>query len=147
MNKPGILVTSAAGRTGSATVLELLKKGFPVRAFVRKRDARAEALEKAGAELAIGDLFDFRDIRKAESFENTARRYLADPSLIDPRLANGGKLAAMAFMVRMLLARVPNLDRWERDRGHAMLNAPILAADNKEWLASAKQQELNLLPV
>jgi uncharacterized protein YbjT (DUF2867 family) len=360
MNKPGILVTSAAGRTGSATVLELLKKGFPVRAFVRKRDARAEALEKAGAELAIGDLFDFRDIRKAlvgvqrayhcppmapnllegvmlfalaaeeaklevvvlmsqwnphpadpsivsrehwianqlyrwmpsvdvihlnpglfafvyllglpaivhmgmfmapfgdgrnappanediarvaaallanpgphigksyrptgpellspndiagiltkvldrkvryqdasmgmfskaakalgvsdfeisqirhyadalrngvfeigaptdhveiitgrkpESFENTARRYLADPSLIDPRLANGGKLAAMAFMVRMLLARVPNLDRWERDRGHAMLNAPILAADNKEWLASAKKQELNLLPV
>jgi uncharacterized protein YbjT (DUF2867 family) len=360
MNKPRILVTSAAGRTGSATVLELLKKGFPVRAFVRRRDARAKALENAGAELAIGNLFDFRDIRKAlvgvqrayhcppmapnllegvmlfalaaeeaklevvtlmsqwhphptdpsivtrehwianqlyrwmpsvdvihlnpglfafiyllglpaivhmgmlmapfgdgrnappanedvarvaaallanpgphigksyrptgpellspndiagilakvldrkvryqdasmgmvskaakalgvsvfeisqirhyadalrngvfeigaptdhveiitgrkpESFENTARRYLADPSLIDPRLANGGKLAAMAFMVRMLLARVPDLDRWERDQGHVMLNAPILAADNKEWLTSAEKQELNLLSI
>jgi len=65
MNKPKILVTSAAGRTGSASVLELLRKGFPVRAFVRSRDARAQALEKAGAELAVGDLFDFRDIRQA----------------------------------------------------------------------------------
>jgi NAD(P)H dehydrogenase (quinone) len=360
MNKPKILVTSAAGRTGSTTVLELLREGFPVRAFVRSRDARAQALEKAGAELAVGDLFDFRDIRQAlvgvqrayycppmsanllegamlfalaaeeaklevvglmsqwqphpadpsivsrqhwianqlyrwmpsvdvihinpglfaffyllglpaivhmgmlmapfgdgrnappsnediarvaakllanpgphigksyrptgpellspqdiagilakvlgrkvryqdasmgmfskaakalgvsdfeisqirhytdalrngayeigaptnhveqitgrkpESFEATARRYLADPALIDPRLANGGKLAAMAFMFRMLLTRAPDMDRWERDRGHAMLDAPALATDNAEWLASAEKQQLNLLPV
>ena len=65
MTKPKILVTSAAGRTGSAAVLQLLEKGYPVRAFVRKRDARANALVKAGAELAVGDLFDFRDLRKA----------------------------------------------------------------------------------
>ncbi len=42
MNKPRILVTSAAGRTGSVAVLELLRKGFPVRAFVRRNDARSE---------------------------------------------------------------------------------------------------------
>lgn len=50
MTKPRILVTSAAGRTGSAAVLQLLAKGFPVRAFVRQRDARSDALERAGAE-------------------------------------------------------------------------------------------------
>ena len=53
--KPSILVTSAAGHTGTAAVLQLLEKGFPVRAFVRKRDARAIALERAGAELPRTD--------------------------------------------------------------------------------------------
>ncbi len=55
--KPRILVTSAAGRNGSAAVLELLGKGFPVRAFVRRKDARSETLRKAGAEIFVGDLF------------------------------------------------------------------------------------------
>lgn len=356
--KPKILVTSASGHTGSAAVLQLLEKGFPVRAFVRKRDARAITLEKAGAELAFGDLFDFQDIRNAmvgiqrayhvppfspnllqgamlfalaaeeaklevvalmsqwhphpsdpsistrehwianqlyrwmpsvdvihinpglfaflymlglpaikhlgklmapfgegrnappsnediarvavgalsnpgphigksyrstgpallsphdiadilgnvlgrkviyqdtsmkmfskaakaigvsdfeisqirhyaealrhgafeagaptdhveivsgqkpESFESTARRYLANPSLIHPIVTDGGKLEAMAFLIRMMLTRVPNFDQWERDRGHPILNTHQIATDNKEWLASAENQELYLL--
>jgi len=360
MIMPKILVTSAAGHTGSTAVLELLKKGFPVRAFVRRRDARAEALEKAGAELAFGDLFDFRDIRNAmvgvqrayhvppfapnllqgamlfalaaeeaklevvalmsqwhphpadpsivsrehwisnqlyrwmpsvdvvhinpglfafiyllglpaivhmgmlmapfgegrnappsnedigrvaagvlsdptphigksyrptspellspqdiagvlgkvlgrkvkyqdssfamfskaaralgfsdfdisqlrhyaealrngayeigaptdhveiitgqkpESFDSIARRYLADPSLIHPRLAHGTKLSAMVFAMRMMLTRAPDYDRWEREQGHPQLNAPIIATANKDWLASAEKQQLNLLSV
>ena len=61
--KPRILVTSAAGRNGSAAVLELLGKGFPVRAFVRRKDARSETLRKAGAEIFVGDLFDLGDLR------------------------------------------------------------------------------------
>ena len=56
--KPRILVTSASGRTGAAAVLELLRMGFPVRAFVKREDIRSEALRKAGAELFVGDLFD-----------------------------------------------------------------------------------------
>ena len=64
-NKPRILVTSAAGRNGSAAVLELLRKGFPVRAFVRRDDARSERLRKAGAEIFVGDLFDLSDLRSA----------------------------------------------------------------------------------
>ena len=359
MTKPKILVTSAAGHTGSTAVLQLLRNGFPVRAFVRSRDTRAEALEKAGAELALGDLFDIRDIRKAltgiqrayhvppfapnllegamlfalaaeeaklevvalmsqwhphptdpsmvsrehwitnqlyrwmpsvdvvhinpglfafmyllglpaivhmgmlvapfgeglnappsnediarvaagvlsdpgphigksyrptgpellspddiagivggvlgrkvkyqdasfkmfakaartmgvadfeisqirhyadalrhgayeigaptshveivtgqkpESFENIARRYLADPKLIHPKLAHGGKFAAIAFMLRAMLTRVPDFDRWERDRGHPLLDAPVRASDSEDWLASAEKQELYLLP-
>ena len=64
-NKPRILVTSAVGRTGPAAVLELLRKGFPVRAFVRRSDARSDSLHKAGAEIFVGDLFDLRDLRAA----------------------------------------------------------------------------------
>ncbi len=358
MTKAKILVTSAAGRTGSYAVLQLLQQGFPVRAFVRKRDSRSDRLEKAGAELAFGNLFDFRDIRKAlvgvqrayycppmsphllegtmlfalaaeeaklevvalmsqwhphpadpsivtrghwianqlyrwmptvdvvhinpglfafvymlglpaivhmgvlmapfgegknappanediarvvaavlsapashigksyrptgpellsphdiadvfgsvldrkvkyqdasikmfskaasalgvsnfeisqirhyadalrhgayelgaptdhvelitgqkpESFENIARRYLAEPSLIDPRLATGSKLGAMALMLRIMLTRLPDYDHWEQDQGHPMLNAPLRATDNNEWRTSAGRQQLNLL--
>ncbi len=64
MAKPKILVTSAAGRTSAAAVSQCLEKGFPVRAFVRRRDTRSEALERAGAEIAVGDLFDLRDLTK-----------------------------------------------------------------------------------
>ena len=65
MTKPRILVTGAAGHTGSPAVLQLLEKGFPVRAFVRRNDARAAALERAGAEIFVGDGFDYRDLRKS----------------------------------------------------------------------------------
>ncbi len=40
MTKPTILVTSAAGNTGIPTTLQLLEKGYPVRAFVRRDDRR-----------------------------------------------------------------------------------------------------------
>lgn len=356
--KPTILVTSAAGHTGSSAVLQLLEKGFPVRAFVRQRDARAMKLEKAGAELAFGDLFNFQDLRKAmvgvqrayhvppfaanllhgatlfalaaeeaklevvalmsqwhphatdasitsrehwmanqlyrwmpsvdvihinpglfaffymlglpaikhmgmlmapfgegrnappsnediaavvagvlsnpaphigksyrptgpellsphdianimgkvlerkvvykdssmkmfakaakalgvsefeisqirhytetlrhgayavgaptdhvelitgqkpESFESIASRYLANPSLIHPMITDSGKLGAIAFIMRMMLTHVPDFDQWERDRGHPVLNTPMIATENKEWLASAEKQQLYLL--
>jgi uncharacterized protein YbjT (DUF2867 family) len=358
MAKPKILVTSAAGRTGAPAVLQLLQQGFPVRAFVRRRDSRSQVLERAGAEIAVGDMFDLRDLRKAlagvqrayhcppfapnllngamlfalaaeeaklevvalmsgwnphpthpsvvtrehwianqlyrwmpsvdvvhvnpgifafmyllglpaivhlgllaapfgdgknappsnediarvaagvlanpgphigksyrptgpellsphdiadiltnvtgrtvkykdssikmfakaakalgasefeisqiryyaeeirhgafemgaptdhvelvtgkkpESFESIAQRYVDDPSLIHPRLSKGGKLAAFAFLFRMMLSRVPDFDQWERDKGFPMLDNPVLAHDSDEWRATAERQELNLL--
>ena len=63
--KPKILVTSAAGHVGRPVVLQLRALGFPVRAFVRRRDARSVELEQAGAEIFIGDIRDFRDLRTA----------------------------------------------------------------------------------
>lgn len=358
MQHPKILVTSAAGRTGSATVLQLLEKGLPVRAFVRRRSARAVQLEKAGAELFIGDLFDFRDLRQAligiqrayycppfapnllhgamlfaiaaeeshlevvalmsqwnphaihpsyisrehwianhlyrwmpsvdvvhinpgifafvyllglpmitqfgllmapfgdgrnappanediarvavgvltnpaphigksyrptgpdllsahdmakilsklldrqvkyqdtslkmftkaakalgfpdfetaqmryyaddirhgsfeigtptdhvervtgqkpESFEKTARRYLQNPTLIHPKLAHVSKLGAIALLVRALFSQVPDWEEWEREHNHPLLKQPQLAGHNLDWVASAQQQQLNLL--
>ena len=46
MTHPKILVTGATGKTGGAVIAELLGKGFPVRAVVRRRDARSAALER-----------------------------------------------------------------------------------------------------
>ena len=91
--KPRILVTSAAGRTASPAVLELLNKGFPVRAFVRRDDARAEGLRKAGAEVFVGSLFDPRDLRR--SLIDVQRAYYCPP--MGPNLLHGAMLFALAI--------------------------------------------------
>ena len=54
-----ILVTGAAGRVGGVggAVVELLRqRHLPVRALVRRDDARAAALRTLGAEVVVGDL-------------------------------------------------------------------------------------------
>ena len=92
MTKPTILVTSAAGRTGATAVFESLQHGFPVRALVRQRDARAKALEQAGAQLVIGDLFDLRDLRRA--LAGVQRAYHCPPFV--PNLLHNTALFAVA---------------------------------------------------
>ena len=78
MRKPRILVTSAAGRTGSVVVGELLRAGSSVRAFVRRDDARAQRLREAGAEIFVGNLFDMQDLRRALS--GVQRAFYCPPS-------------------------------------------------------------------
>jgi uncharacterized protein YbjT (DUF2867 family) len=66
MSEP-ILVTGAAGgaqgSTGRRIAALLLEKGIPVRAFVRKLDARSDALRELGAEVVQGDLLDRDSVR------------------------------------------------------------------------------------
>jgi len=63
-----ILVTGAAGSIGGVgrTVVELLRqRDLPVRALVRRDDARAEALRATGAEVVVGDLTRAEDVVRA----------------------------------------------------------------------------------
>src|SRR3954466_7411735 len=63
-----ILVTGAAGSVGGVgrTVVELLRqRDLPVRALVRRDDARAEALRATGAEVMVGDLTRAEDVVRA----------------------------------------------------------------------------------
>src|SRR5215831_8875122 len=67
LNSP-ILVTGAAGRVGGvggAVVALLRQRNLPVRALVRRDDARAEALRALGAEVVIGDLTQAGDVARA----------------------------------------------------------------------------------
>lgn len=59
------LVTGATGDTGHHVTEMLLAKGHAVRAFVHSRDDRSAALEKAGAELFVGDLLELDDVRRS----------------------------------------------------------------------------------
>jgi uncharacterized protein YbjT (DUF2867 family) len=92
MRKPRILVTAASGRTASAAALELLQRGFPVRALVHRDDARAAALRAAGAEIVVGNLFDYRDLERA--LVDVQRAYHAPP--FAPNLLHGMMLFAIA---------------------------------------------------
>lgn len=64
-NKSTILVTSAAGKTGNAVAHQLLEKGYPVNALVRRQDHRSEALARTGAKIFIGDFIEPADLREA----------------------------------------------------------------------------------
>jgi len=73
-----ILVTSAAGKTGLPTALQLLEKGFPVRAFVRRLDHRSQTLERAGAEIFVGNQYSLTDMRTA--MKGVQRAYQCAPT-------------------------------------------------------------------
>ena len=64
-SRPKILVTSACGKTGLPTVLQLLETGYSVRAFVRRLDKRSKVLEAAGAEIFVGNQYSLTDMRAA----------------------------------------------------------------------------------
>jgi NAD(P)H dehydrogenase (quinone) len=63
-----ILVTGAAGSVGGVgrrVAEQLLGRGLPVRAFVRRDDERAAALRAMGAEIVVGDLTRAPDLVRA----------------------------------------------------------------------------------
>ena len=64
-----ILVTGAAGGSQGATGRRgaelLLRRGRPVRGFVRRDDHRAGRLRDAGAEVVVGDLREISSVRPA----------------------------------------------------------------------------------
>lgn len=76
--KPKILVTSASGKTGLATAMQLRKKGLPVRAFVRREDHRSKLLRSVGAELFVGDQYALSDMRSA--MQGVQRAYQCAPT-------------------------------------------------------------------
>ncbi len=61
-----ILVTGATGHQGRAVLDSLIKNGWSVRALTRKNsDDIIKSLEKRGAEVVIGDLFDKSSLDKS----------------------------------------------------------------------------------
>ncbi len=93
MSKPLILVTGAAGKTGTPVVEQLIERGFPVRALVRRRDKRSERLQKLGADVFVGDLLDLQSIRQA--MRGVKRVYFCYPPH-DPRLVEATTIVAVA---------------------------------------------------
>ena len=77
MTNPTILVTGAAGKTGAAVIAQLIDKGFPLRALVRRADERSAHLAALGAEVVVGDLLDIESLRSA--LEGAKRAYFVYP--------------------------------------------------------------------
>jgi hypothetical protein len=104
-------------------------------------DARRGAFEVGAPTNHVKELTG----RDPEGFESIARRYLADPGLVRRGLTTGSKVGAILGLVKMMLTRVTDFDRWEAERGHAMLSGSQFAPDDPEWMASAQRQTLALL--
>lgn len=86
-----ILITGAGGEVGSVSktiVHMLLEKQYPVRAFVKRDDERAEALRKAGADVFVGNLLDLADVAAAVKgcrriyFSMSLNPYYTDASVL-----------------------------------------------------------------
>ena len=111
-----ILITSAAGKTGLPTTLQLLEKGHPVRAFVRRIDHRSQALESAGAEIFVGNLYALRDMQAA--MQGVQRAYQCAPTAPNGLHFNAVFTAA-AFEAD--LEHVVTLSQWLSSRDHPSL--------------------------
>ena len=115
-SRPKILVTSAGGKTGLQTALQLREKDFPVRAFVRRRDHRSEALERVGAEIFVGDQYSLADMRAA--MQGVQRAYQCAPT------APNGLHFNAVFTVAAYEARlehVVTLSQWLSSANHPSL--------------------------
>lgn len=98
-----VLVTGAAGgqqgATGRRIATLLLQQEIPVRAFVRKVDARSDELRKQGADIFVGDLLNPGSVQ--EAMRDVHRAYFTYP------VADGLMDAATIFAA---MARTAGLD-------------------------------------
>ena len=124
MQKPTILVTGATGKTGQATVIQLLTMGYPVRALVRRADARSERLHKLGAEIVVGSLEDMTDLRTAM---NGVQRAYFCPPLEPGTLRRATLFAAAAQAARLEVVVV--LSQWLTDPHHPAIHS------REKWLS------------
>ncbi|MBC8137491.1 MAG: NmrA family NAD(P)-binding protein [Fibrella sp.] len=116
MSKPMILVTGATGKTGSAVVSQLLKRGWPVRAVVRTLDARSERLKNEGADVVVADMFDPGQLVNA--MRGASRAYYCPP--FHAHAVHGATAFATAAREAKLEAIV-GLSQWLASPAHPSL--------------------------
>ncbi len=133
MPKPTILVTGAAGKTGSATINQLLAMGYPVRALVHRSDHRSERLAKRGAKIVVGSLEDVTDLRSA--MRGVQRAYFCPP--LEPGTLRRASLFAVAAQ-EANLETVVALSQWVASADHPAAHA------REKWLSDRVFQWSNL---
>lgn len=116
MTKPKILVTGATGNTGQHVVAGLLEKGFPVRAAIRKHDARSDRLKSLGAEVVVADLFDFDQLSGA--MRGTQRAYYCPP--FHPQMTQSATAFALAAR-EAKIESIVDLSQWLASPAHPSL--------------------------
>lgn len=113
MGASTFLVTGASGKTGGAVARQLLELGQPVRALVRRDDARSRALRALGAEVVAADPLDRDQMRAA--LRGTARAYFVPP--FDPAMREMAEVFADVFAHEKLESLVA-LSQWLASPSH-----------------------------
>jgi NAD(P)H dehydrogenase (quinone) len=119
-------------------------QGFPTFQIAQVRHYAAEL--RAGAYADVTDHFEEVTGRPPENFAVIARRYLDEPGRVMPGLQTGSRIGAIAFALRMMVARATDLDRWEHTRDYPLISRGVLAHENPDWKAATERRELLLKP-
>src|SRR6266704_4965121 len=104
MAQKQFLVTGATGHTGGYAVVRLLERGHAVRALAHREDDRSKRLEKMGAEVLIGDVLNFNDVRTAlGGIRGAYFVYPLSPTLVQATaiFAQAAKEAEVAIVANM----------------------------------------------
>jgi len=151
VTRPKILVTGATGRTGTAVVAALLEAGYPVRAMIRRDDARAAQLRAQGVEVAIAEITDIERVSAAT--RGVQRAYWLPP--YDPHMLTGAAVFATAAREARLEAIVVlsqwlaspthpaflTRQHWLADRIFAMLPETMVTIVNPGFFADSPYLE------
>lgn len=113
MAAPLILVSGAAGGVGQPLVAELLARGLPVRALVRRHDARSAALAGRGAEVVTADLHDPDQL--FEAMKGVHRAFYLPP--IRPHMIQGSVAFALAARAARI-EHIVSMSQWNSHRAH-----------------------------
>lgn len=113
MQRAKVLVTGATGRTGTAVVAQLRLHDWPVRALVRRQDARSARLAELGAEVVVADMFDPDQLQQA--LRGVRRAYYLP--LFQPHMLQAATAFAVAARESKLEAIV-QLSQWLSHRSH-----------------------------
>ncbi|MDI4231412.1 NmrA family NAD(P)-binding protein [Bradyrhizobium sp. Arg237L] len=105
MTPTPVLIGGATGATGSIAAKRFLEKGFRVRALVHNDDERAHRLQALGAEIFVGDVLDFRAVRRA--FEGMKRAYFVYPLDAIAEMHHDGQMAETNDVVEKITGRKP----------------------------------------
>jgi len=124
MNKPRILVLTAAGKTGMPVALQLLSEGFPVTAFVHHEDQRSDHLKAKGATIVAGSITDLSDMRRA--MDGVQRAYFYTP-FVEGNLKASAVFTAVA--AEQQLEAVVALSQWLANPNHPSVHT------REVWLA------------
>jgi uncharacterized protein YbjT (DUF2867 family) len=133
-----ILVTGAAGKVGAVgrAIVEVLRQhDLPVRALVRRRDERSEALSAMGAEVVVGDLTRGADVARA--LEGCRRLYFG--MSVSPPYLEATAIAAAAARERGDLEAFVNISQMTVSQ-MSLTNITDSPQQRQHWLA---EQVLN----
>lgn len=134
-----MLITSATGKTGFQTTIQLLKDGYPVKIFVRSRNAKALELEKLGAEIFIGDLTNYAQLSSA--LKDTKRVYYCHPFM--PHLFENTKLFIKCAKENNVEA-VVNMGQWLAEFENAK---SIHTVETRKAYELFEQEKINVVHI
>ena len=117
MSYPKILVTGATGKTGSLVVEELCDRNFSVRAFVHKEHERSARLAQLGAEIRVGDIYNFEHVLAAQM--GAERAYFCPP--VQPFMIHAALVFAAATKASGLKF-VAQISQWLASPAHPSIH-------------------------